>query len=138
MTVDAGTPAAPRRVAGGPISWGGCEVPGCGRQLPPDRVLAEMAGLGLTATELGPQGWLPADPAALLARLHAHGLALLGGFVPLVLHEPAPWRPPRGRERIASAFAAGNADVFVAALVMDDAWSAPEPLDATSFGRLAT
>ena len=42
------------RIAGAPISWGVCEVPGWGYQLPPDRVLAEMQEVGLAATELGP------------------------------------------------------------------------------------
>ena len=54
----------PARLAAAPISWGVCEVPGWGLQLPPERVLAEMAELGITATELGPQGWLPLDGAA--------------------------------------------------------------------------
>ncbi len=49
------------RVAGAPISWGVCEVPGWGHMLPAERVLAEMAELGLTATELGPDGY-PAAP----------------------------------------------------------------------------
>ena len=31
------------RIAGAPISWGVCEVPGWGYQLPVDRVLREMA-----------------------------------------------------------------------------------------------
>ena len=34
--------AAANRVAGAPISWGVCEVPGWGYQLRPHRVLAEM------------------------------------------------------------------------------------------------
>ena len=51
------------KIAGAPISWGVCEVPGWGYQLPPDRVLREMHEVGLTATEFGPDGFLPADPA---------------------------------------------------------------------------
>jgi inosose dehydratase len=47
------------KLAGAPISWGVCEVPGWGRQLAPDRVFGEMAALGLRATELGPIGYLP-------------------------------------------------------------------------------
>jgi len=56
--VDRGVDASrlPGRLAAAPISWGVCEVPGWGRQLPPERVPAEMADLGITATELGPQG----------------------------------------------------------------------------------
>ena len=135
MTREERSPAAARRLAGAPISWGVCEVPGWGRQLPADRVLAEMAGLGLTATELGPIGYLPLEPAALRARLDAHGLALVGGFVPLVLHEPA--LDLAAAERVAAAMAAAGADVFVGAVVMDAAWSAPEPLDAAQHARLA-
>ena len=41
------------RIAGAPISWGVCEVPNWGYQLSPDRVLAEMQDVGLSATELG-------------------------------------------------------------------------------------
>ena len=33
---------AQNKIAGAPISWGVCEVPGWGYQLPPDRVLTEM------------------------------------------------------------------------------------------------
>src|SRR5919201_5718379 len=80
-------PALGRKLAGAPISWGVCEIPGWGRMLPPARVLAEMASLGLAATELGPVGYLPADPAEIRALLDRHGLGLVGAFVPLVLHE---------------------------------------------------
>ncbi len=75
------------RVAGAPISWGVCEVPGWGHQLAPDRVLGEMRALGLAATELGPAGFLPDDPRAAAGLLGAHELAAAGGFVPLVLHD---------------------------------------------------
>ncbi len=74
------------RVAGAPISWGVCEVPGWGHQMSPDRVLAEMHRVGLTATEFGPDGFLPAAAAERAGQLRAHGLAPVGGFVPAVLH----------------------------------------------------
>ncbi|MDN5930668.1 MAG: inosose dehydratase, partial [Pseudonocardia sp.] len=74
------------RIAGAPISWGVCEVPGWGHQLSPARVLAEMAEAGLAATELGPAGFLPADPAAAAAVLERHALHAVGGFTPLLLH----------------------------------------------------
>jgi inosose dehydratase len=99
-------------------------------------VLAEMAGLGLTATELGPLGYLPLEPAALRARLDRHGLSLVGGFVPLVLHEPSPDAALRAADEVAATYAAAGADVFVAALVMDDGWAAPVPLDDAQFAAL--
>ena len=75
------------RVAGAPISWGVCEVPGWGHQMAADRVLAEMREAGLAATEFGPDGFLPADPDERGGLLGRHGLAAVGGFVPVVLHE---------------------------------------------------
>ena len=117
------------RVAAAPISWGVCEVPGWGLMLPPERVLAEMAALGVKATELGPVGYLPLDPSALSAELERHGLSLVGGFVPLVLREQA--------ERIGRVLAAAGADVFVAAVVMDADWATPERLDDDAWRRLA-
>ncbi|TRW88427.1 TIM barrel protein [Mycolicibacterium sp. 018/SC-01/001] len=80
------------KLAGAPISWGVCEVPGWGHQLAPERVLTEMAGVGLTATELGPDGFLPSDTEELIATLDRFGLQCVGGFVPVVLfdetHDP--------------------------------------------------
>ena len=136
LTVDERRRAAGGRLAGAPISWGVCEVPGWGRQLPPARVLAEMASLGLAATELGPVGYLPLDPAALRAQLAAHGLGLVGGFVPLVLHEPSLDPARRRAEAVAATMAEAGADVFVAALVMDEDWAPPAPLDRARFDRL--
>jgi inosose dehydratase len=75
------------KLAGAPISWGVCEVPGWGYQLPPDRVLAEMRDVGLSATELGPEGFLPSDPDQLTALLNSYGLRCVGQFAPVVLHD---------------------------------------------------
>ena len=77
------------RIAGAPISWGVCEVPGWGRQLDPGTVLREMTELGFTATEDGPDGFLPDHPDDRAATLAAHGLRAVGRFVPVVLHDPA-------------------------------------------------
>ena len=74
------------KIAGAPISWGVCEVPGWGYQLGPDRVLAEMREVGLSATELGPEGFLPSQPQAMAQVLDHHGLQAVGGFTPLLLH----------------------------------------------------
>jgi inosose dehydratase len=136
MTLDQRTPAA-RRLAGAPISWGICEVPGWGRQLPADRVLSEMAQLGLTATELGALGYLPQEPDALRARQAEFGLRLVGGFVPLVLHEPWADDAKRTATEIAAVLGAAGGDVFVAVAVMDEEWSAPTALTDEQHQRLA-
>jgi inosose dehydratase len=124
------------RLAGAPISWGVCEVPGWGRMLPPERVFAEMAALGLTATELGPIGYLPYEPQAIRDALDRHGLRLVAGFVPLVLHERdlAPTRTAAARS--AEVLAGAGAEVFVAAVVADDEWSPPRPLDGAAWSRV--
>lgn len=75
------------RVAGAPISWGVVEAPAWGHQMEPRRVLAEMRDLGLAATEFGPQGFLPADPERRAELLRSYGLAAVGGFLPVVLHD---------------------------------------------------
>jgi len=77
------------RMATAPISWGICEVPGWGVQLPVDRVLSEMAEMGFPATELGSEGYLPSNPAELNSVLGDHNLDLLAAFVPVLVHDPA-------------------------------------------------
>ncbi len=77
------------RIACAPISWGVCEVPGWGYQLSPDRVLAEMRALGLTRTEFGPDGFLPKEPEGKSRQLEAFGMRAVGGFLPVLLHDPA-------------------------------------------------
>jgi inosose dehydratase len=87
------------RVAGAPISWGVCEVPGWGHQMTAERVLSEMRATGLGATELGPDGFLP--PARARALLEKNGLRLAAGFVPAVLHEEADLR--RGLDAVGAS-----------------------------------
>jgi inosose dehydratase len=74
------------RIAGAPITWGVDGSPGWGHLMDAERVLREMAQIGLKATELGPDGYLPTDPDELRVMLDRHHLELIGGFVPAVLH----------------------------------------------------
>lgn len=113
------------RTAGAPISWGICEVPGWGHQLPVDRVLGEMSGLGLTATELGSAGYLPTTSKDLRAVLTDHGLGLIAAFVPLVLHDPDQAEAARVQAVAAAELLQGTeARYFVTAIIpAQDDWS---------------
>ena len=112
-----------KRLAGAPISWGVCEVPGWGIELSPRRVLGEMQQLGLTATELGSDGYLPTDPAALKDLCAEFDLEMIGGFVPLVLHQTAELDATiEAARRTAELMSAAGATVFVTSAVTDWAW----------------
>ena len=102
------------RIAGAPISWGVCEVPGWGHQLEPQRVLSEMSRLGLAATEFGPDGWLPDDTAERTRLLAAENLQPVGAFVPLVLHDRDA-DPVPDAERALRGFQSAGGDVLVLA-----------------------
>ncbi len=102
------------RLAGAPISWGVCEVPGWGYQMTPDRVLREMHEVGLVATEFGPDGFLPDAPQEKVDLLTGHGLRAVGGFVPVVLHDPAR-DALLGLDAVLAAFVTAGADTLVLA-----------------------
>jgi inosose dehydratase len=124
------------RVAGAPISWGVCEVPGWGHQLAPGRVLGEMHELGLAATEFGPDGFLPADPAGRSELLAGYQLHAIGGFVPVVLHATDP-DPLAAVAPVIRGFAAAGADVLV--LAADSGavgYDGRVELDAAAWARL--
>ena len=46
-----------------------------------------MAELGFSATEFGPEGFLPMEPALKASILKEHGMTVVGGFVPVILHK---------------------------------------------------
>ncbi len=118
------------RIASAPISWGICEVPGWGRMLPTERVLTEMTDLGILATEYGAPGFLPTEPEAIRGVLDGHGMSLLGGFTPLVLHDSARRDEALARTRaVAELLSRSGASTLVSCPVMDDDWSVPRPLD---------
>ena len=124
------------RVAGAPISWGVCEVPGWGHQLDAKRVLTEMRDVGLVATEFGPDGFLPDDPAAKAATLAEHGLAAVGGFVPVLLHDPD-HDPLPGVDGALDSFLATGAGVLVlAAASGSDGYDSRPELAAADWTRL--
>ena len=125
------------RVATAPISWGVCEVPGWGYQLPVHRVLAEMADAGFTHTELGSWGYLPTEPIDLRATLDRHGLSLLGGFVPLVLHDQSRAEATRdAARRWARLISGGGGRFFVTCAVSrEDRWR-DGPLSDTEWAVL--
>ncbi|MFY9555983.1 MAG: TIM barrel protein [Blastocatellia bacterium] len=76
------------KIGAAPVSWGIMEVEGWNGQAPYSKVLDEMAEAGYEGTELGPYGYLPAEPERLIAELSSRGLSLVSAFVPLPLDEP--------------------------------------------------
>ncbi|MCM0618685.1 sugar phosphate isomerase/epimerase family protein [Nocardioides bruguierae] len=104
--------AASAKIAGAPISWGVCEVPGWGHQMDPTRVLGEMRDAGLVATEIGPDGFLPRDPAEMAAVLKEHELTAVGGFTPVIMHVKG-HDPMPEVDRVLAQFAATGAYVLV-------------------------
>lgn len=129
------------KIAAAPISWGVCEVPGWGAVLDPGRVLASMARLGLDATELGPPGWLPQDPAELTRVLAAAGTSLIGGFLAVPLHLALDER--RGEQvlrdaatSIGALAGAGASTLVLAAATGVDGYDARSRLDAAQRDQL--
>jgi inosose dehydratase len=114
------------RIAGAPISWGVCEVPGWGYQLPVDRVLREMREIGLTATEFGPEGFLPPNRDEVLKK---YELTALGGFVPVILHAEV------DPDQALHGFQDGQTLVLAAATGTDGYDERPE-LDHAGWARL--
>ncbi|WP_333768602.1 TIM barrel protein [Streptomyces sp. IBSBF 2435] len=120
----------PERIAAAPISWGVCEVPGWGHQLTPDRVLEEMTGLGITASEFGPDGFLPGP---LLA---SYGVTAVGGFVPAVLHEPGHDPLPDVRAALDRFTTAGARTLVLAAATGLDGYDERPEVDAAGWRTL--
>ncbi|WP_454778245.1 TIM barrel protein [Georgenia muralis] len=124
------------RIAGAPISWGVCEVPGWGHQLDPERVLTEMRDVGLEATEFGPQGWLPEAPAERAAAIVPYGLKAVGAFVPVVLHDPGHDPVPEVERELDSFEVAGGDVLVLAAATGQDGYDERPELDDDGWATL--
>lgn len=131
-----GRAAVRDRIAGAPISWGVCEVPGWGFQLDAATVLTQMRELGLAATELGPDGFLPAEPSAKAEQLASYGLRAVGGFLPILLHDPG--HDPFGEvdRFIDGCLATGAGVVVLAAASGAEGYDERPALDETGWGTL--
>ncbi len=139
QTRDQPAPLAPamlEQIAGAPISWGACEVPGWGPMPASEDVLVQMRRLGLRGTELGAPGFLPREPGAIRAQLDRHGLDLVGSFVPLILHDRDADRAARATRDSVNLLAESGGQVLVVAAVEDEGWSAPRRLDDDGWRRL--
>jgi inosose dehydratase len=124
------------KIAGAPISWGVCEVPGWGYQLSPQRVLAEMRDVGLAATELGPEGFLPSDPAELTALLDSFGLSCVGTFAPVLLHDAGHDPLPDIADPVDALLACGADVLVLAAATGADGYDARPALDDDQWATL--
>jgi inosose dehydratase len=129
-------PAVRDRVAGAPISWGVCEVPGWGVQLDADRVLTEMRDLGLAATEFGPDGFLATSPRAKAEQLASYGLRAVGGFLPVVLHDPRHDPLPEVNRFVDGCLATGGRVVVLAASTGVEGYDARPVLDGAGWTTL--
>jgi len=131
------TPLADR-IAGAPISWGVCEVPGWGWQLDSATVLSQMQEVGLVATEFGPDGFLPAEPEAKAKTLADNGLRAVGGFVPVVLHDPEHDPVPEIEKALEGLTAAGGGTLVLAAVTGNEGYDAPPVIDDAGWQVLLT
>jgi inosose dehydratase len=98
-----------------------------------------MASLGLHATEAGPDGYLGTNPQEIVELLERHGLRLVGGFLPVVLHDPAEHEASvAAAHRIGSLFEAAGATFLVSAVVVDLEWSPRRPLSSMEWRAMFT
>jgi len=134
-TVPARTPLT-ERIAAAPISWGVCEVPGWGWQHEPPTVLTQMRDLGIAATEFGPDGFLPDAPQGKADTLAEYGLAAVGQFVPVVLHDPGADPLPAVETAMAGLVAADASTVVIAAATGADGYDDRPELDDVGWSTL--
>ncbi|GAB7042534.1 MULTISPECIES: TIM barrel protein [Catenuloplanes] len=136
QTVERSGVPSSQRLGGAPISWGVCEAPGWGLELPADRVLSEMSSLGLRATELGPTGYLGKDAADVRELLDRSGLRLIGGFLPVPMHLATAADLDEAATAMDTLAAAGASVVVLAARSADGSYDHAVPLDETEWRTL--
>lgn len=126
------------KIAGAPISWGVCEVPGWGYQMKPERVLTEMREIGLTATEFGPQGWLPVEPEARAQAVDGYGLKPVGSFFLAIMHDPEVDPLPACERELEAFKVAGGEYLILAADSGRDGYDDRPVLDEEGWKTLFT
>ena len=124
------------KIAGAPISWGVCEVPDWGYQMAPERVLQEMKEIGLTATEFGPQGWLPIEAQARAAEVGRFDLTPVGAFFLAVMHDPDSDPIPAVNAELDAFEAAGGSYLILAAASGAEGYDARPVLDEAGWQTL--
>ena len=124
------------KIAGAPISWGVCEVPDWGYQMTPERVLTEMRQIGLTATEFGPQGWLPVDAEERAAVVDQYGLKPVGAFFLAVMHDPEFDPIPQVEQELKAFEVAGGEFLVLAADSGRDGYDDRPVLDEQGWATL--
>jgi inosose dehydratase len=95
-----------------------------------------MRDLGVVATEFGPDGFLPEAPAACSELLAPFGLSALGGFVTLVLHDPALDPLPEARRALDRLVGAGAGVMVVAAVSGREGYDQALELDGAGWATL--
>jgi inosose dehydratase len=88
-----------------------------------------MREVGLTATEFGPVGFLAEEPAAKTAQLEGYGLRAVGGFLPVLLHDPGHDPLPEVDAFIDGCLASGAGVVVLAAFTGVDGYDDRPVLD---------
>lgn len=126
------------KIAGAPISWGVCEVPNWGYQMSPERVLTEMKKIGLSATEFGPQGWLPIEATARAEAVSTYGLEPVGSFFLAIMHDPDFDPIPLVEQELAAFEAAGGSNLVLAADSGRDGYDNRPVLDEEGWSTLFT
>jgi inosose dehydratase len=101
-------------------------------------VLTEMRDVGIAATEFGPDGFLPDEPAEKAKTLADLGLRAVGGFVPVVLHDPSHDPAPEVSRALEGFVAAGASTLVLAAATGQDGYDDRPVLDSTGWQTLLT
>src|SRR5699024_7439605 len=102
----------------------------------PPTVLTQMRDLGIAATELGPDGFLPDAPQGKADTLAEYGLAAAGQFVPGVLHGPRADPLPAVETALAALVAADASTVVIAAATGADGYDDRPELDDVGWSTL--
>ena len=109
------------RIGGAPISWGVCEAPNWGHELPPERVLAEMRMFaGKYVEDL----------------LDRYDLRLIGGFLPVPMHSCTGADLDEARAAMDTLVAASADVVVLAARSTDGSYDHKVRLSETEWSAL--